>query len=111
MAYPVFSIVFDKRQADKELTPLSVDRMLMALLVRRPPEPTWEGCLVFEGETPDDPATTKCIGTTGPGSDQVQERLVEALEGFNIRVLGVYEGGPEVRLKIATVKDGSWNEL
>ena len=110
MSDPVFSIVFNKRQADKELTPLAVDRMVLALLARQPPEAEWDGCLVFEGQTPDDPATTRCVGISGPCADKVQERLVETMEGLNIPIVGVYDGGPEVRIEIARVKDGTWGE-
>jgi hypothetical protein len=110
MDHPVYSIVFDKRQADRELTPLSIDRMVLALLARQPPEAAWNECLVYEGETPSDPSTTKCVAMTGPCADRVQERLVETIESLNIPVLGVYDGGPEVRMKIARVKDGRWGE-
>ena len=110
MSERVYSIVFDKRRADKELTPIGVDRMVMALLARQPPEAAWDGCLIFEGETPDDSATTRCVAMTGPCADQVQQRLVETMESLNIPVLGVYEGGPEMRLKIARVEGDTWGE-
>jgi hypothetical protein len=110
MSDPVYSIVFDKRQADEELTPLSVDRMVLALLARRPPKAEWNDCLVYEGETPSDASTTKCVAMTGPHADQVQERLVETMESLNIPVLGVYDGGPDVRIKITRVWDGAWGE-
>ena len=110
MTEPVYSVVFDKQRADRELTPVGVERMVLALLAREPPDAAWDGCLVFEGESPDDPVTTRCVGMVGPGADQVQERLVETMESLNIPVLGVYEGGPEVRQKIARVRDGGWGQ-
>ncbi|MFC1611183.1 hypothetical protein ACFL6C_09500 [Myxococcota bacterium] len=110
MSDPTYSIVFDKRAADRELTPLSVDSLIMALLVREPPNPQWSGCLIFSGESPMDAATTRCVAMSGPCADEVQQRLVETLESLNIRVLGVYDGGPDIQIRIATVKDGKWTE-
>ena len=106
----LFSIVFDKRQADKVLTPLGIENLVLGLLARQPPEPQWNGCLIFSGETPLDPTCTRCVAMCGPHADAVQQRLVETLESLDIPVLGVYEGGPEVQLAITRVRDGKWGE-
>ena len=71
-----------------------------------------ENTLIFPfrtGDTPLDPARTRCIATRGPGAAEVQERLVEIMESLNIPVLAVYEGGPEERQMIARAKPPTWS--
>jgi hypothetical protein len=81
---------------------------MLAILATVMPEASWEGCLVYEGETPLEEVRTVCIGIEGPNADKVQERLVEAFEKQNVPVLQVYEGGPEIRERFAVVSDGKW---
>jgi hypothetical protein len=82
--------------------------IVLAILATLPPEPHWDGCLVYEGETPLEDVRTVCVGTRGPAADEVQERLVEGFEKLGVRVLQVYEGGPEVRESIAKASEGKW---
>jgi hypothetical protein len=44
--------------------------------------------------------------TRSPGADEVQLRLLEGLEKNGIRILEVYEGGPEAGQAIAAARDG-----
>jgi hypothetical protein len=111
MADDLFSFVFDKQAADTKLTALPLRKLVMALLLRRPPEPAWEGSEIFSGNTPLDPHQTRCVGTRGPAAEALQLRLLETLEALDIPVLEVYEGGPAATEMIATVKDGAWVEL
>ena len=109
MSESVYSFVFDKLRADKEIAAVPLHDLVLALLARLPPDEHWAGCEVFTGDTPLDPAQTRCIATRGPGADEVQERLVEIMEGLNIPVLAVYEGGPEEREVIARADPPIWS--
>ncbi len=82
-------------------------KLVLSLLAGLVPDAEWEGCLVYEGESPLDPGTV-CIGTTGPGSDLLQLRILSAFERQGIGAVEVFEGGPEVRLPIARIADGQW---
>ena len=109
MSESVYSFVFDKLRADKELAAVPLHDLALALLARQPPEDHWAGCEVFLGDTPLDPVRTRCIATRGPGAAEVQERLVEIMENLNIPVLAVYEGGPEEREIIARAEPPTWS--
>ncbi len=82
--------------------------MVMAVLATVPPMPAWNGCLVYEGLSPDAEPNTTCIGTAGGASDDVQGVLVAAFERLGVAVPKVYEGGPDVEEAIARVRDGQW---
>jgi len=103
-----YSLVFDRQTANQSFKQIGKRELMLAVLARIVPEPGWEGCTVYEGETPLEDVRTVCIGTRGPEADRVQERLVEALEGLGVKVLGVYEGGPEERERLARVAAGRW---
>lgn len=108
MSDDVFSFVFDREGARSALPGVSLDGLVVAALARIPPVEEWEGCIVFTGATPLDPASTGCVATRGPGADEVQVKLVEQFEALEIPVLAVYEGGPEQREEIARAKEGRW---
>ena len=74
------------------------------------PLPEWEGCLVYEGPSPEDQLTTLCLGIQGPSADLVQEALTMALERVDVAVLKLYEGGPELRERLARVENGVWSD-
>ncbi len=108
MSDELFSFVYDGRVA-LEVFPRTTPRnLLLALLATITPENSWEGCVVFKGDTPLEPHTI-CVGTKGPGADQVQRKLVEALEAREVTVLEVYEGGPEEQERIAMASGGKWS--
>jgi hypothetical protein len=109
MSESVYSFVFDKVRATQEISSVPVSALVLALLARQPPQDDWAGCEIFSGDTPLDPEKTACIGTRGPGADEVQQRLVETLESLNVPVLAVYEGGPEERELIARAKPPIWS--
>jgi hypothetical protein len=110
MSDDVFSFVFDRRRALEVFPGIGVDRLVKAVLARMPPPVEWSGCVVYTGATPLDPATTACVGTRGPAADAAQQRLVEQFEELEIRVLEVYEGGPEQEAALARADDGRWSE-
>ena len=105
---PVYSFVFDRQSAAVAFAQTGKYDLVLGLLATLPPEPEWEGCLVYEGMTPLQEVRTVCIGMRGNAADQVQERLVEAFESRGVQIIEVYEGGPEVREPIAKVTDGTW---
>jgi hypothetical protein len=49
---------------------------------------------------------SKCVATIRPGADHAQLRMIEAFESLDIRVLEVFERGPEVAFSIAIVRIG-----
>ena len=108
MSETVSSLVFDRQSARDAFTQIGATSFLLATLAQVTPEPAWEGCLVYEGESPLDGVTTACIGLRGPGADVVQQRLVEVMERLGVRILQLYEGGPEVREPVARVREGRW---
>jgi hypothetical protein len=108
MSETTYSLVFDRQSAADAFKQIGKRELMLAVLARLVPEPAWEGCSIYEGETPLEEVRTVCVGTRGPAADKVQERLVETLEGLGIRVLKVYEGGPQERECLARVQDGRW---
>jgi hypothetical protein len=108
MADPLYSFVYDAQAAAQAFPGRAGRDLVLALLAGMRVKPDWEGCAVFEGESPlEEPGV--CIATRGPGADQVQQGLIEALERQGIGVLQVYEGGPEQRELYATVRGGIWS--
>jgi len=102
-----YSFVYDRITADAAFHGIGTHRFVLSMLAGLPPEVEWEGCLVYEGESPlDSPGV--CIALRGQGSNSLQLRLVEAIERQGIYVQKVYEGGPEVRTPIATAHQGQW---
>lgn len=108
MSETTYSFVFDRQAANEAFKQVGKRKLIFAILATVKPEAPWEGCLVYEGETPLEEVRTVCIGTQGPSAEEVQMRLVEAFEKQNVPVLQVYEGGPEVRERIAVVSDRKW---
>jgi len=110
MSDAVFSFVFDRRRALEVFPGIGVDRLVRAVLARFSPPAAWNGCVVYTGATPLDPAATACVGTQGPGADEAQQQLVEHFEALEIPVLAVYEGGPEQEAALARADEGRWSE-
>jgi hypothetical protein len=108
MNEPTYSFVYDRRSADAAFHGIAVRELLLSILAGLPPMPEWEGCLVYQGESPVE-GSTVCIGTRGSGASEVQLRMLEALERQGVRVLEVYEGGPDASQPIATARDGRWS--
>jgi hypothetical protein len=109
MSEPTYSFVFDRQKSNEAFKQVGKRELMLAILATVTPEPSWEGCLVYEGETPMEEVRTVCIGIQGPAAAEVQERLVMAFEKQNVPVLQVYEGGPEIRERFAVVSDGKWS--
>lgn len=103
-----FSFVIDLDAAQRVFLDVGAEAITLAVLAGIPVETRWQGCLVYEGESPVEEGRTACIATRGPGADSLQERLVAAFEGFGIPVLSVYEGGPEVRRSLARAEGERW---
>jgi hypothetical protein len=104
-----FSFVYDRAAAAAVFQEVGTQGLVLAILARVPPNPAWEGCLVYKGAAPDDSARMVCIAMRGPGAIEVQERLVETFERAGIPVPAIYEGGPEPQLELARVVDGRWS--
>lgn len=103
-----FSFVYDGKVA-LEVFPRTTPRnLVLAMLATMAPEKSWNGCVVFKGETPLEPHTV-CIGTRGAHADRVQQGLIESMEARGVAVLEVYEGGPEELERIAVAIDGKWS--
>ena len=108
MSEDTYSFVIDRVSANEVFRQVGKRELLLAVLATLPPEAHWDGCLIYEGESPLGEVSTVCIGTRGPCAAEVQERLIEALERQRVRILEVYEGGPEVRESIACAEGGQW---
>ena len=107
MTEPTFSFVFDRTKTDTAFPGIAASDLVLSLLAGFTPELGWENCLVFEGESPLE-AGTVCIGTSGPGADALQLRLLDAFERQGVCAIQVFEGGPEARWPIARVENGRW---
>ena len=105
----LFSFAFDRGAAWRQFLQVSARDVVLAVLARVPPAPEWEGCLVYEGPSPDGQEGTVCVGLTGPAADAVQEALVMAFEELGIPVPAIWEGGPAPRDRIAVVRGGVWS--
>jgi hypothetical protein len=110
MSDAIYSFVFDLDSVEQVFRQVGVRNLVLAVLAGIVPEEAWEGCLVYEGESPIEEGRTACLGQRGAAADTVQQRLVEAFERLGIKVLQVYEGGPEVREPIAKASGGAWFE-
>ena len=108
MSEATYSFVFDRQASNEAFKQVGKRELMLAILATVLPEAQWEGCLVYEGETPLEEVRTVCIGIQGPAADKVQERLVEAFEKQGVPVLQIYDGGPEVRERIAVVSGQKW---
>ena len=107
MTESTYSFVYDQTTADSAFPGITASDLVLSLLAGFTPESEWECCLVFEGESPLEPGTV-CIGTSGPGADALQLRLLEAFERQGVCAIEVFEGGPEVQSPIARVENGQW---
>lgn len=105
---PVYSFVFDRVAAKKAFAGVDTRTLCLALLAGITPPDGWDGCEVFEGESPVDPAETGCVATQGPGADAAQQALVEAFERVGVPVGQLYEGGPSARQEVARALGGRW---
>ena len=103
-----YSFVYDRRSADTAFHGIAPEQLALSILAGIPPERQWEGCLVYLGPSPVD-ETTVCIATRGPGAGEVQLHLIEAFERQGVRILEVYEGGPEVSNRVAIARGGRWS--
>jgi hypothetical protein len=108
MSEETYSFVFDRQAANEAFKQVGKRELMLAILATVTPEAQWEGCLVYEGETPLEEVRTVCMGIQGPAADKVQVRLVEAFEKQGVRVLQIYEGGPVVKERIAVVSGQKW---
>ncbi len=108
MSDDTYSFVYDRPSANAAFKQIGKREVALAILATITPEPSWEGCLVYEGPTPLEEVATVCIGTRGPGADQVQEKLITAFEKAGVTVLEVYEGGPEVREPLGRAQGQQW---
>ena len=103
-----YSFAFDRQAAGQVFQQVATGEILLGLMAGIPPEPEWDGCLVWEGPSPLDPESTACVGTRGPGAAAVQERLVESLERLGVPVLALWEGGPGVTRRLVRAAGGRW---
>ena len=108
MSEETYSFVFDRQAANEVFKQIGKRELVLAVLATLVPEAHWNGCLVYEGETPLEEVKTVCIGIQGPAADEVQERLIEKFETAGVPILQVYEGGPEVREPMARAEEGKW---
>jgi hypothetical protein len=107
MTEPTYSFVYDRTTTDSAFPGIAASALVLSLLAGFTPELEWESCLVFEGESPLE-AGTVCIGTSGPGADALQLRLLDAFERQGVCAIEVFEGGPGARSPIARVENGQW---
>jgi hypothetical protein len=107
MREPTYSFVYDQRSADAAFHGIAPRELTLSILARLVPEQGWEGCRVCQGPSPLSDEST-CLATIGPGAEQVQLRMIEAFESLAVRVLQVFEGGPEELSSIAIVRNGAW---
>jgi hypothetical protein len=108
MPEETYSFVFDKRVASRVFRNVGTREIVLAILAAAGPKPGWNGCVVYEGESPLCEADTVCVGTRGDSADEVQQWLVERFEEYGIPVFHLYEGGPEVAEVLATASGGRW---
>jgi hypothetical protein len=104
-----YSFVFDRRVAGQVFKDVGTREIVIAILAAAAPKADWNGCVVYEGESPLSQVETACIGTRGRSADEVQQWLVERLEEFGIPVLQLYEGGPEITQVLARASGGTWS--
>jgi hypothetical protein len=109
MSDQIYSFVCDRKSADTAFPGIAVRDLVLSLLAGIPPEAGWEGCLVYEGDSPLEKDTV-CIGTSGPGADDLQLRLLDGLERQGVVIVEVFEGGPEPKWPIARAGGGRWGD-
>ncbi len=109
MSDSTYSFVYDQPAADVAFRGIAPRELTLSILAALVPEKSWEGCLVYLGPSPIGEGST-CLATSGPGAGEVQLKMIEALESFSIRVLQVFEGGPDVISSIAIVRNGTWTQ-
>ena len=107
MTEQTYSFVCDRKSADAAFPGIAIRDLVLSLLAGIPPQNEWEGCMVYEGDSPLE-AGTVCIGTSGPGADALQLRLLDALERQGVVIVEVFEGGPAPKWPIACVGGGQW---
>ena len=108
MSENVFSLIYDRKSASESYQQVDERQIVLAILAGIAPEPSWNGSLVYVGDSPVGQEQNVCIAIRGPGAETIQERLVEGLEKAGIAVLQIYEGGPEPTKSIAKASEGKW---
>jgi hypothetical protein len=108
MSDPTYSFVYDRQSADQAFHGIAPRELMLSILAGLTPQPPWDGCLVYQGDSPLEGATV-CIGTRGPGANDVQLGILEGFERLGVQVVEVYEGGPDVTEPIARARDGRWS--
>ena len=103
-----YSFVYERESADTAFHGIAARELTLSMLAAIPPVPEWEECLVYLGASPIE-GSTVCVATRGPGADAVQLSLIEAFERQGVRILEVFEGGPEVATPVATALGGRWS--
>jgi hypothetical protein len=109
MSESTYSLVYDQLSADAVFHGIAPRELTLSILATLVPEEGWEGCLVYRGPSPLGDGST-CLATSGPGAGDVQLRLTEAFERLSVRVLQVFEGGPDVDSAVAIVRNGTWTQ-
>ncbi len=104
------SLLLGHREAQRAFPGVPMRNIVLALLATLTPEPHWDGCLVYEGASPEGESRTVCIGIQGAAADEIQERLNEGFERVGIVVLKLFEGGPEPTEVVAQARPGRWSE-
>jgi hypothetical protein len=102
-----FSFVYNQQSVDTAFHGIAPRELTLSMLAALTPEKEWEGCLVYQGPSPLG-AGSICIATGGPGASEVQLRLLEAFESHGVKILQVFEGGPEASESIAVARNGLW---
>ena len=100
------TLSFSTTQANKVFPGSGVDSLVLAFLAGIPPQPDWEGCLVFvAGSRPDQVR----LGLRGPAALAVRDHLVDSFARVGLDVLpGEEDDELVVEAPIARVEDGAW---
>jgi hypothetical protein len=108
MSDSTYSFVFDLQSAHAAFRGIGARELTLSLLAGLAPDPGWEGCRVELGESPLGPGTA-CVVTRGAAAGELQLRLVDSFERQQVRVIQVYEGGPEIGELLATALGSRWS--
>jgi hypothetical protein len=103
---PECSFSFSTAQANKVFPNSHVDSLVLALLAGIPPQPGWEGCLVFQaGSQPSDVR----VGLRGPAALAIRDCLVDSITRIGIDLLP-QEDDDELAMEapIARIEGGAW---
>jgi hypothetical protein len=110
MENETYCFLYDRRQAAQVFKRIDDRKLVLAILAINPPDPGWDGCVVFRGDAGQGEDLV-CIATRGPAARAAQERLIEGFERHGIVVQQVFEGGPEQEEQTyAHAAGGVWQE-